>query len=126
MQCFKRIVSVPPNVKLIVIMGDNDIGGEGRDIMTERVLRYAIRTNTMNVFLIPKVQIIFHIFHQLTCATHSKKKPWESMCRGTVNEKHPVAFMVMHESVITQLNTSITLMQKIRTNIWAIKPNHSP
>lgn len=46
------------------------------------------------------------------------------MCRGTANEKHPVAFMVMHESVITQLNTSITLMQKIRTNIWAIKPNH--
>ena len=40
MQCFSGIFSVPPSIKLIVVMGDNDVGGEGQDIMSDTVVRY--------------------------------------------------------------------------------------
>lgn len=39
LQCFKRIYSLPESIKLIAIMGDNDIGGEGDDLVNDVVLR---------------------------------------------------------------------------------------
>ena len=41
-QCFRRIFSLPPSIKVIAVMGDNDVGGEGNDIMNDLVLRYVI------------------------------------------------------------------------------------
>lgn len=32
-------MSLPPDIQLIVILGDNDIGGEGQDLMTDIVMR---------------------------------------------------------------------------------------
>lgn len=41
MQCLQNIFPAPsPRVKFLIAFGDNDVGGEGRDRMTDRVLGY--------------------------------------------------------------------------------------
>lgn len=38
LECFRAIFPIPTGVERIVLYGDNDIGGEGRDVMNEEVL----------------------------------------------------------------------------------------
>lgn len=42
MQCFRDIYPTSSAEKVIVAMGDNDLGGEGRDLMTQTVYRYNV------------------------------------------------------------------------------------
>ena len=39
LQCLRRIYPVPLSIKLIAVMGDNDIGGEGHDLMTDIAIK---------------------------------------------------------------------------------------
>ena len=39
LECFRAVFPIPRGVEQIVLYGDNDIGGEGRDVMNEAVLK---------------------------------------------------------------------------------------
>lgn len=38
-QCLMDIFPLPDEVKLVVAFGDNDLGGEGRDIMSDETTK---------------------------------------------------------------------------------------
>ena len=43
LQCLNKVFPLPATgVKLIAAFGDNDIGGEGKDIMNDEALRYIV------------------------------------------------------------------------------------
>ena len=49
LRCFRHVVAVPDNVQLMSTVGDNDIGGEGRESISSRILeRYSVKFGKMN------------------------------------------------------------------------------
>ena len=52
LECFRAVFPIPPGVERIVLYGDNDIGGEGRDVMNEDVLgRYEKEFGDLNAVI---------------------------------------------------------------------------
>ena len=39
LQCMDTILPVPDGVQFVVVPGDNDIGGEGRDLMKAEIIK---------------------------------------------------------------------------------------
>lgn len=49
LRCLRHVVAVPGNVQIMSTVGDNDIGGEGREPISGRVMeRYTVKFGEMN------------------------------------------------------------------------------